>query len=572
MTVKFYATTTLLVAFLFSATAKAQTPPTISFQSLVTNLSSPVDIINAHDGSNRLFVVQQGGIIKVINGSTATDFVDLSTYVSQAGGERGLLSMAFDPGFNGTTNRAFYVYYNEPSGDITVRRFTANQSPNQNTADTNGSVHIITISHTVNANHNGGKLNFGPDGYLYFATGDGGGGNDVPNNAQNGNVLLGKMLRIDVNSAGPASHPNYAIPGTNPYVSDGAILDEIYNLGLRNPFRWSFDRATGNMWIGDVGQDAKEEVDFRPAGSTGHNNFGWRCFEGYISTPGVPDCTPADYVTPIYDYDNPAAGSSAVTGGYVYRGSEYTNLRGYYMAADVYSGAFHFLWPNGSGGFDSTVQTGLPTGVVGFGEAEDGTLYVVRQTGAATSGVYKLVASGGTPLPVTLSSFTAARRSSVNELKWITSTEYNTSAFFVEYSFDARNFSRAGRIAAKNKGGSNYDFQHQASTTNSIYYRLAIEDIDGRTKYSSILKLSGDHDASIKIYPTLIRDHVLNISLAKRANKLQLVNSSGAVVFERSLENISGSSMMNLPILSPGIYVARVILDDGVVTEKLVIE
>src|SRR6476620_11840645 len=151
MTVKFYAATTLMVAFLFSATAKSQTPPVISLQAFVTNLSSPVDIVSPHDGSNRFFVVQQAGIIKVINGTTATNFVDLSTYVSQAGGERGLLSMVFDPGLNGTTNRFFYVYYTEPSGDITVRRFTANAPPNQNIADTNGSVRIITISHTVNA-------------------------------------------------------------------------------------------------------------------------------------------------------------------------------------------------------------------------------------------------------------------------------------------------------------------------------------------------------------------------------------------------------------------------------------
>ncbi|MDQ2753488.1 MAG: PQQ-dependent sugar dehydrogenase, partial [Bacteroidota bacterium] len=146
---------------------------------------------------------------------------------------------------------------------------------------------IITIPHPTNANHNGGKLNFGTDGYLYFGTGDGGSSNDPPNNAQTGTVLLGKMLRIDIDHAGPAGHPNYAIPADNPYVGSGTIAGEVWNLGLRNPFRWSFDRANGNMWIGDVGQAAEEEVDFRPADSTGHNNFGWHCYEGYIHTPAL---------------------------------------------------------------------------------------------------------------------------------------------------------------------------------------------------------------------------------------------------------------------------------------------
>ena len=571
MSRKSCAVSAVLAALVISISLKSQ-PPTLSLQAQVTGLSSPIDVVTAPDG--RLFVVQQGGIIKLITGTTATDFINISSKIIFSG-ERGLLSMAFHPGFNGTTNRYFYVYYTAATtGAITIARYWANEAPNQNTADPNSDTVIISVDHSANTNHNGGKLNFGPDGYLYFALGDGGGANDGPNNAQNGNVLLGKMLRIDVNT-GSIDPPYYNIPTGNPYVSDPAIRDEIWDLGLRNPFRWSFDRANGNMWIGDVGQDDQEEIDFRPAGSTGHVNFGWHCYEGYINTPAAPDCNPVDNVFPVYDYPNPNPGSSAVTGGYVYRGNEYTSFRGYYVSADVYSGDFHILWPNGSGGIDSSVQVGSPatTGIVGFGEALDGTLYVVRQTGSATAGVYKVVAAGGSPLPVTLSSFTIRRERTYNELKWTTSTENKTARFYIEYGPDGRNFSRAGQVAAnRNPNGSNYVFQHQLTIKTTLYYRLAMEDDDGKIRYSSILKVTGDADGPVKIYPTLVQNGLLNINLLKPAKKFQLLNSNGAVVFEKNLKDILGSSVIYLPALAKGIYFASVITEEGDFKEKIIIQ
>ncbi len=249
--------TIIVVACCFNFLYLCGQPPTISYQQIISGLSAPVDIVNAHDGTNRLFIVQQGGIIKVWNGTTLSNFIDLSSIIS-TGGERGLLSMAFHPGFNGTSNRYFFVYYTNTSGNVEVSRYQTTAG-NSNTGDPSTGVVIITIPHPTNANHNGGKLNFGTDGDLYFGTGDGGSADDPPNNAQTGTVLLGKMIRINIDSPGTAAHPNYAIPPDNPYVGSGTVADEVWDLGLRNPFRWSFDRANGNMWIGDVGQSAEKK-------------------------------------------------------------------------------------------------------------------------------------------------------------------------------------------------------------------------------------------------------------------------------------------------------------------------
>jgi glucose/arabinose dehydrogenase len=555
---------------LFSSFLFAQAP-TISYQSVITGLSAPLDIVNAKDGTNRLFIVQQGGIIKVWNGTTASDFMNLGpsgANVISTGGERGLLSMAFHPGFNGTTNRYFFVYYTDLNGDVTVSRYQT-VSGNSNLGDAATGQVILVIPHPGQSNHNGGKLNFGADGNLYFATGDGGGGNDVPNNAQNKASLLGKMIRINVDNFAVA--PFYTVPATNPYIDSAGYDPRIYNYGLRNPFRWSFDRLNGNMWIGDVGQDAKEEIDFRPADSTGHNNFGWHCYEGTIHTPGVTVCSPDppyDYRAPISEYDNPNPGSSAVTGGFVYRGSEYPIFRGYYIAADVYSGTVYLIHRNGSAWVTES-QAGLTTFIVGFGEAENGTLYAVSQ---GTNTVYKVVAAGGTPLPVTLSAFTIQHSSNYNELRWTTASEQNTSRFYIEYGIDGRNFTRAGSVTARGSStGSSYSFQHLITTQTTTYYRLAIEDIDGRTRYSSILKVVPD-EAGIHIYPSVINNGLLQVSGTVTSGRIQMVNSNGAMVFEQAMKNSSGTSAIYLPTLPPGVYVVRVISGSTTTQAKVLLQ
>ncbi len=558
---------------LFLAVTSNSQPPAISYQTVVAGLSAPIDVVNASDGSNRLFVVQQGGLIRIWNGTTLTDFLNVGAtglnLVSTNASERGLLSMVFHPDYNGTSNRFFFIYYTDVNGDIAIRRFETTVG-NINTVDLASGLLIITIAHPGETNHNGGKLNFGTDGYLYFATGDGGGANDVPNNAQNGSSLLGKMIRIDINNTNPPTYPNYAVPAGNPYTSDPAIDDRIWSLGLRNPFRWSFDRLNGNMWIGDVGQGAQEEINFRPAANTGGVNFGWRCYEGYISTPGVADCTPANYIPPVYDYPN-VAGPAAVTGGYVYRGTEYPNFRGYYVATDVYSGSIYILWPNGSGGFDSSVQAGGQTFIVGFGEAEDGTLYAVSQ---GTNTLYKVVATGGIALPVTLTAFSAAKSNGFNELKWTTGFEQATAKFIIEWSRNGTMFEKAGEVAAARiANGTSYRYLHHLSLSSTVYYRLAVEDDDGSVRYSSILKLDGDGKAGVKVYPTVITNHTIQLSTSEALQQIQLIGTNGAVVFKQNLEGFVGSKSVTLPSVTKGVYVVRLIkMNGGVVSEKIVIE
>src|SRR4030095_725012 len=382
-TLKRYAS--LLLALICLAQTKAQVPPII-YQSVIGGLSFPVDVANAGDGTNRIFIAHQGGLIKVYSQSYAFlgDFLTVSNVGT--GGERGLLSIAFHPDYE--NNRFFYVYYTNTNGDIEIARYQTFLN-NPILADPNSKQIVITIPHPGQSNHNGGKLNFGtePGAILYFATGDGGSGDDPPNNAQNGNVLLGKMLRIAVNTS--ATPPFYSIPPDNPFVGNPSVLDEIYALGLRNPFRWSFDRLTHDIWIGDVGQDQVEEIDFRAVGTTAGVNFGWRCYEGTL--PNVTGgCLPqSSYISPVYEYPNPNGGaspSSAVTGGMVYRGAEFPALAGYYLAADYYSGTVYRIKQDGPN-FTTTPQLGLPANVAAFGEAEDGTLFALSQNG----NLYKVI-------------------------------------------------------------------------------------------------------------------------------------------------------------------------------------
>jgi glucose/arabinose dehydrogenase len=365
----------LQVCLFFLMSEKINAQLVISLSPVITGLSAPIDFVVANDGTNRIFIPQQGGVIRVYDASYNSLGNFLTVAGISTGGERGLLSMAFSPNYS--INGFFYVYYTNASGDLELARYHVSANPN--VADASTKTVVLTIPHPGQANHNGGKLNFGTDGNLYMSTGDGGGAGDVPNNAQTTTVLLGKLLRIAVNNN--TAPPYYTIPIGNPFVN------EVWALGLRNPFRWSFDKQTNDIWIGDVGQDNWEEIDFTAAGTGGGVNYGWRCYEGN-NVYNSSGCGPSsNYTFPVYVYptQNPSA---AVTGGRVYRGSSYTGMVGYYISCDFYSGNFYLLNSNGAGGFNTTVQTSVQTGISSFGERENGELFAV----GLTSGIVYSVA------------------------------------------------------------------------------------------------------------------------------------------------------------------------------------
>jgi len=351
---------TLLAVFsvFFSLTVSAQS--SIRLLPVLSGLNSPVFVTNAGDGSRRLFVVEKGGIIKVaqFGSNTATVFLDISTIVS-TDGERGLLGLAFHPLYE--TNRRFFVYYTRADGDIQIAEYQASVT-DSNVADTVAKV-IITIEHSGASNHNGGTIAFGADGFLYAGTGDGGGGNDPNNNAQNIDSLLGKFIRLDINSGAAA----YLIPSDNPFVN-AAGADEIYALGMRNPYRFSFDRGNGQLWAGDVGQGAIEEVDIITRGG----NFGWRVYEGTQCTNLDPAlCDPANFIMPVFQYSSALDdGRCSITGGYVYRGTRGTFTPGTYIYGDFCSGEILT-------GSQPTQLLATTRSIVSFGEDEAGELYLV---------------------------------------------------------------------------------------------------------------------------------------------------------------------------------------------------
>lgn len=355
--------------------------PVLEIEPIYTGFDDPVDLVNAGDGSKRLFVVEQGGVIKIIqNGSTLpTPFLDIDSLVL-SGGERGLLGLAFHPNYASTGY--FYINYIDNNGDTQISRYTRS-TVDPNVADVGSKKLIINIEQTA-PNHNGGCLRFSPiDRYLYIAMGDGGGSGDPSNNAQNRKLLLGKMLRIDINA--DTDSTNYTIPSDNPFINDTSTLNEIWAIGLRNPWRFNFDRQTGDLWIGDVGQGAKEEVDFQPASSTGGENYGWRCYEG-LNAYNTGGCGPmSNYRDPVFDYGRSSAtGGWSISGGLVYRGNNEC-LQGVYVVADYGSENFWTILPNGGGWSAERFKPASVNNISGFGEDEDGEIYAVSLGGTIYS-------------------------------------------------------------------------------------------------------------------------------------------------------------------------------------------
>ena len=357
----------------------------VRIEAVASGVAAPTGITNAGDGSGRLFVYEQAGRIRIVDADGTlrdADFVDLSDRLL-AGGERGLLGLAFHPDF-ATNGRLFVHYSRAGDGATIISELTA--APDHETANA-ASERILLTREQPFANHNGGQIAFGPDGYLYIGLGDGGSQGDPSGNGQSLRTLLAKILRIDVDAA-PAANRQYAIPDDNPYasggVAPGAGLPEIWAYGLRNPWRFSFDRITGDLYIGDVGGGAREEVDRQPAYSPGGENYGWDIFEGTRCSSG---CDSINAVAPVAEYEHDDGCS--VTGGYVYRGTRQPAMGGTYLFGDYCSGTIWTLPAS-----DSVIPRRLgdtDLRISSFGEGEDGEIYLVDLAGA---GVFRVLAGG----------------------------------------------------------------------------------------------------------------------------------------------------------------------------------
>ncbi|MDO7172858.1 PQQ-dependent sugar dehydrogenase [Mariniflexile sp. AS56] len=373
------------ISLLFIAITNFISSQNIDISLVATGFESPVSIKHAND--SKLYILERKGAIKILNANgtvNSTAFLDINTKVSDSGGERGLLGLAFHPNY--ATNGYFYLNYVNNSGNTVIARYSRT---NETTANSTSELILITINQPA-SNHNGGDMNFGPDGYLYIASGDGGGSGDPSNYAQNLNTLLGKLLRIDVDNTSNGN--NYAIPSTNPYLNDGDAntLPEIWAYGLRNPWRFSFDKTTGDLWIADVGQGIYEEIN-KATSTTSGLNYGWRCYEGANHPYNTNGCPPESSTTrPIAEYSHSGNGAfkCSITGGYSYRGNLYTSLTGLYFFADYCSDEIGVLTENGTNWTMTFPKQYNNKGWSSFGEDINGELYIA---GLKSGEIFKIM-------------------------------------------------------------------------------------------------------------------------------------------------------------------------------------
>ncbi|WP_395374573.1 PQQ-dependent sugar dehydrogenase [Marinicella sp. W31] len=396
----------LCAAFFNLSTASSQIIPSgIELVDTGISVNNNVGVRHAGDGSGRLFLIDQNGLIRIVDAQgnlLTTPFLDIEGKVDCCG-ERGFLGLAFHPDYE--TNGLFFVSYTKDASDSTngdsiIERYQVSLDPN--IADANSGIQLMRIVQDF-GNHNGGNIMFGPDGYLYIGMGDGGSGNDPRDRSQTLGSALGKMLRIDVDGNTPPARfdyefnkgalggtpptcpletSNYSIPNDNPFVGNQSACAEVWAWGLRNPWRWSFDSETGDLIIGDVGQDAREEISFQPANSTGGENYGWRCREGEIATPGI-NCSPPNAVDPILTKEHQTPNNpvplddrgSSIVGGHVYRGPSPV-LNGLYFFADTGTRVIWAARENNGTWTDERWNYGPGFTIVSFGEDERGNVYV----------------------------------------------------------------------------------------------------------------------------------------------------------------------------------------------------
>ena len=531
------------------------------------DFSSPVDLVaTGISGDDRLFVVERAGVIRIIdNLSTAptelsTPFLNISSGVLCCG-EKGLLGLAFDPNY--ATNGHFFVNYMVDGPRRTrISRFTVSANPNVATA---GSEEILLEVNQPYDNHNAGDLAFGPDGYLYIPMGDGGDSGDPDENGQDMTSLLGKILRIDVSTL------PYSIPSDNPFLTPGDnIPDEIWSSGWRNPWRLSFDRQTGDMYVADVGQNAWEELDIEPAGSAGGLNYGWDCREGLAGfndnspTNGNAGCpAPSTFVDPVFTYphDDGTLGGYSVTGGFVYRGSDYPYLNGTYIMTDYVLGQnFWLVESDGAGGYTTTLEkvSSGPTNVSTFGEDNRGELYLARLSGEIFQVTTSLV------LPVEFGDFTARRNDARVDLHWQTFSEQNADRFEVQHSTDGRSWNTLGQVRATGNSETiqDYHFTDEQPVYGKNYYRLLNVDLDGSRTHSAVRVVYFDRPLEVDLYPNPVATELsltLPEVLRERAYSVEIYSTTGALALRREYGKQQASTqVLEVSQLPEGSYLLRV--------------
>jgi len=376
-----------LYAFIFILSSVYIHAQDIDIETFATGFNNPISI--KHAGDDRLFIVEQAGVIKIVNsnGTTnATPFLDINSIVINGGGERGLLGLAFHPNY--VSNGYFYVNYINNSGNTVISRFSRSTG-NPNTADSTSELQILTYTQPY-GNHNGGDIAFGPDGFLYIASGDGGSGGDPGDRAQSLTTLLGKLLRIDIDNTSGGN--NYAIPADNPFAGSTSAMPEIWAYGLRNPWKFSFDRNTGDLWIADVGQNVREEINMVPSTLAGAN-YGWRCYEGnsvYNTSGNCPETSTLTFPVAQYTHNGNGLFKCSITGGYRYRGTAQPTLAGLYFFADYCSNEIGILEESGANWNMSFVGPFNGNGWTTFGEGNNGEIYIA---GNSSDTVYRIIDS-----------------------------------------------------------------------------------------------------------------------------------------------------------------------------------
>lgn len=545
--------------------APGQGAPDVRLDGVITSgLSEPVQVVNAGDGTGRLFIVQQGGTIKVFNRINDASFSDQGVFFQISGipvtGEQGLLSLAFHPQFS--TNRRFYVYYTNAQNNLEVASYQTGVDPNRFDPAT-GQI-LLTIPHPTYTNHNGGEMHFGADGMLYLSVGDGGGAGDPGGNAQDLSKNLGKILRIDVNRADLR-------PEDNPFPNS-----LVYALGLRNPFRWSFDRQTRAAWIGDVGQGRFEEINAVSETELRGANFGWDCLEGN-STYTAGCSAPANYFAPVHTYATGSEGQRSVIGGVVYRGAAFPNLNGYYIGADYFGSQLHLIRQTGTTYSFTPDDVGV-TGISDLGEAENGEIYAVSRL---TNILYRV--EEGPPLPVKFASFSVSRSEDNSaDIQWRVSASSDFSSFELQRSDNAREFTVIANIPRKDTGEefTNYSFTDATvQPDRRYYYRLRVLDNDGSFEFSQIAAfysrppvtgLDPSTGETRFVRPTIIESGELQIYLQEPFDELQLIGLSGQCTHKIALGLRTGQLRINPGPIPAGLYLARFTNNRKVVTEKII--